>query len=274
MLIKNTEEPRKMDVDPPPPVPDWVSTNILKMNSLVEDIAIEPLVEYEYDTLMMNKSTYNKSTRKLNNHRAKLKGKKLQETCTIELYVGIIDTIDAFKMYMSIGEILSHSLEDQRRENYRLTCKVEDLKYVLTLKPLFVHPLSTMKPVEVSPTLLRRIDKTYGLFQSLEAFFACNVKKRIEIVKEIFEIVSQGLKLSDRLKNVIQIVDNEIQQDIEMNEKVTNILFVYVDQLVDFPRQKEGLPLEMRMKQIKVGWNQRIDVLRSCRERLDILSYE
>ena len=43
-----------------------------------------------------------------------------------------------------------------------------------------------------------------------------------------------------------------------MNEKVTGIFVVYIDQLVDFERRKEGLPSKMRMKQIKAGWSQRI----------------
>ena len=81
--------------------------------------------------------------------------------------VGKIDTKNAFEMHMSTCEILSHSLEDQRRENYRLKSKVEELKSVLTPKPLFAQPLFVVKLVEVSPTLLHIIDKTYGLLQSL-----------------------------------------------------------------------------------------------------------
>ena len=82
------------------------------------------------------------------------------------------------------------------------------------------------------------------------------------------------MKLSDKLKNVIQIADNEIQQETETNEKFTNIFVIYVDQLVYFPIQKEGLPSEMMMKQIKDGSNQNIDVFFSCHERIDILSHE
>ena len=156
------------------------------MNSLAEEISNHPLVEYEDDTLMMNNSTYNKSTRKLNIHRAKLKRKKLQEMCSTEVDVGKIDTIDSFEMHMSTSEILSHSLEDQRRGSYWLKRKVEQIKFVLTPKPLFAQHLSGMKLVEVSPTLLHRIDKNFRLFQILQAFVMQNVKKRIEIFEEFF----------------------------------------------------------------------------------------
>ena len=91
-------------------------------------------------------------------------------------------------------------------------------------------------------------------------------------MEEIFENISHGLRLSDQIRNLIQIANNEIKQGTEMNEKVTGIFFVCVDQLVDFQKGKEGLPSKMRMKQIKSGWSQRIEVLHSCRERPDLLS--
>ena len=107
----------------------------------------------------------------------------------------------------------------------------------------------------MSPYLSLRIDKTYGLLQSHHAYVAQNVRKGLEIVEEIFEIISHGLGLIDQIRNLIQIADNEIKQDIEMNEKVTGIFSIYVYQLVDFQRRKEGLPSEMRMKQIKASWS-------------------
>ena len=51
-----------MDVDSLTKVPDWVSTKILKINSFFEDIATQPLVEYDDDTLLVNKSTYDRTT--------------------------------------------------------------------------------------------------------------------------------------------------------------------------------------------------------------------
>ena len=123
----------------------------------------------------------------------------------------------------------------------------------------------------MSPNLSFKIDKTYGLLQSLCASVTQNVRKRLEIVEEIFEIISHDLQLSEQIRNLIQIADNEIKQDIEMNEKVASIFSVYVDQLVDFQRRKEGLPSDMRMKQIKSGWSWKIELLHSCRETLDLL---
>lgn len=76
-MIEIQDEAEKMDMDSLLEVPDWVSTKILKINSFVEDIATQELVEYDGDTLLLNKSTYDKTTWKLNVQKAKVRGKKL-----------------------------------------------------------------------------------------------------------------------------------------------------------------------------------------------------
>lgn len=78
----------------------------------------------------------------------------------MEVDVGRMDTVDAFNMHMSKGGILAHSLEDRKRDNARITRRVEELESILTPKPLLT---TIVKPIEVSPTLSLRIDKTYGL---------------------------------------------------------------------------------------------------------------
>lgn len=90
-MIDIKDESEKMGMDSLPEVLDWVSTKILKINSFVEDIATHPLVEYDDDTLLVNKSTYDQTTRKLNLQNPKVKGKKLQEVCAIEVNIGRID---------------------------------------------------------------------------------------------------------------------------------------------------------------------------------------
>lgn len=76
-MIEIQDEAKRMDVDSLPEVPNWFSNKVLKRNSLVEDIATQPLVEYDVDTLLVNKSTYARTTQRLNVQKAKVKGKKM-----------------------------------------------------------------------------------------------------------------------------------------------------------------------------------------------------
>ena len=117
LIIEIQDEVERMDMGSLSEVPNWVSTKIPKINSFFEDIATQSLVEYDDDTLLVNKPTYDRTTRKLNVQKSKVRGKKLQEVCVTEVYVGRIDTTDAFEMHMTLGEILTHSLEYQKREN-------------------------------------------------------------------------------------------------------------------------------------------------------------
>ena len=75
-MIEVQDKAKRMDVDSLLEVLDWVSTKILKINSFVEDSTTQPLIEYDDDTLLVNKSTYDRTTRRLNVQKAKVKGKK------------------------------------------------------------------------------------------------------------------------------------------------------------------------------------------------------
>lgn len=93
----------------------------------------------------------------------------------MEVDASRINIADAFKMYLTTCEIFAHLLEDQKRQNTRLKRKVEELESILTPKPLFSQPISTVKPIEMSPTLSLRIDKAYELLQNLREYVAQNV---------------------------------------------------------------------------------------------------
>ena len=77
MMIEIQDEAERRDVDSLCQVPNWVSTQIIIINSFFEDITTQPLVEYDDDKLLVDKSTYDRTTRKLNVQKAKVRGKKL-----------------------------------------------------------------------------------------------------------------------------------------------------------------------------------------------------
>lgn len=119
----------------------------------------------------------------------KIKGKHVKETWGSEIEVKTVDPNEVMYLHRSTGEALSHTMDDQGKESSQLKHKIYELEVNLSPRSLFARPLTIVQPMEDSLSHSRKIEKITWLLAGFRAFVANNIKGRIDIIFEDYEVL-------------------------------------------------------------------------------------
>ena len=91
------------------------------------------------------------------------------------------------KINIDIGKALSHTMDNQGKENAQLNQRIAKLEAEINPRPFFDKPLMIFWPMEDSPIHSRKFKKIAPLLASIHAFVMKNIKGRVDISYESFE---------------------------------------------------------------------------------------
>jgi hypothetical protein len=113
--------------------------------------------------LTLHNTKYNKETRKLQIEKIHVKNKKVTNKWSSEGGVSRVGPYGILKLHLTTEDALVHSIIELALENIRLKNSISELEDALSLRPLFVEPLSIIvleTVMEGTPSTSSKVKKS------------------------------------------------------------------------------------------------------------------
>jgi hypothetical protein len=220
----------------------------------------------EEESLTLHNASFDKELKKLVFQHVNSRGKRVKDS-TMDLRG--VPTSKLSKIHMVTGNSLDISIDDMEAENERLKNKVRELENALMPPPIFAKPLAFVQPGMNPDDLPESSSKWRGtpsLLVAVRKFVEENIKKRMSLVLEAWDISNNIMTFGSRLhsfKEYLQ-VDYENDEGFYKNELTTFILKIM--NMTELKIKEENFPSQARVKQLKACWIKKIKTLKELLE--------
>jgi hypothetical protein len=167
------------------------------------------------------------------------------------------------------------SVDEMENENANLKERVKELENALMPPPIFSSPIATMQPwksFDRTPESSSRLRGTSSLLVAVRRYVGENIKKRMSLVLETWELANNFISLGSRMTNLRQYLQVDLENDEEFYKGVVTTFVMKVSNMSELKRKEEDLPSLVHIKQLKACWIKRIKCLKEILVDLDTLS--
>jgi hypothetical protein len=168
------------------------------------------------------------------------------------------------EFHEATSEALKYSIDEIEKENLILKEKVKELEKYFLPRPLFVEPITTIQPLcslEDVPETSSRLKGSSSLLMVVRKYIGDNIKRRIALILEIWELATNSTTLSTRVLHFKEYLQKDLENDEIFYKEVVGTFSAKVLSLSDIHRREQNIPSKARLKQINACWLKRIKCL-------------
>ena len=178
-----------MEVKESVEIPNWEAPWLVESKALIDELSQEgPLFSHD-NFITLHHVNYYKYSKKLLFKWVKVKGKHVTVTWGSNIEIKNANHIDVMELHRDTGEAFVHTLDDQEKQNTCLKQIIVELEVDISPKSLFSQPLSIIQPIEDSLGNSWKFDKITKLLTGVQSFVVKNIKRRIDITHEAYEVL-------------------------------------------------------------------------------------
>jgi hypothetical protein len=255
-----------MEVDAEEEEFDWAMHKYCwKNREITQELACQEPLIFEEESVTLHHMDFNKESKKLLIEKINLKNKKVVEKWNSEIDLQGVKPSKVMQFHEATREALKSSINEIEIENQILKEKIRELENALLLKPLFVEPIATIQPLntlEDIPEYSSRIRGASKLLITIRQYIGENIKKRISLIFEIWELGTSSTILSSRITNFKEYLQKDLDNDEKFYQEVVGTFSTKISNMNDMQRREQNLPSKIRLRQINVGWLKMIECLK------------
>jgi hypothetical protein len=120
------------------------------------------------------------------------------------------------KFHQATGDALKYSIDEQEKENLVMKKRIKYLEDALVPQPLFVEPIYAIRPLNVLediPESRSRLKGASSLLTTIRKYVGDNIKKRVTLILDIWELASSSTTLSMRILNFKEYLQKDLEND-------------------------------------------------------------
>jgi hypothetical protein len=153
--------------------------------------------------------------------------------------------------------------------------KLKELEKSFLLRPLFVEPITSIQPFCRLEDVLETNSRLKGssiLLMASRKYIGDNIKRRIALILEIWELARNSTTLSTRVLHFKEHLQKYLENDERFYKEVVGTFLAKVLSLSDIHRREKNIPSKTRMKQINACWLKIIKFLREMLSKCDVIN--
>jgi hypothetical protein len=117
-----------------------------------------------------------------------------------------------------------------------------------------------------------RLIGTSSFLNVIRRYVGENIKKRVYLVIDTWELVNNLISLGSGMTNMRQYLQENLENNEEFYKGVITTFVMKVSNMSELKRKEEYLPSFVPIKQLKTCWIKRIKCLKEIMANLDTLS--
>jgi hypothetical protein len=145
--------------------------------------------------------------------------------------------------------------------------RVKELEYTLMPPPILASPLATIQP----RTSYLKLKGTSSLLVAVRKFVEENIKKRMSLILEAWDIGSNIVSFGSKLNSFREFLQSDFKNEEGFYKDVVTTFILKVSNMTDLKRKEEYFPSPARVKQLKACWIKKIKILREILDDCDVV---
>jgi hypothetical protein len=122
---------------------------LIERRTIAKELACEEPIVFEEEYVTLHHVAFNPSSKKLQIEKVNMKNKKVVEKWNSEIDIVGVKPSKVLEFHQATGDALKYSISEQEKENLILKKIIKELEDALFPKPLFVEPISTIRPLDI-----------------------------------------------------------------------------------------------------------------------------
>jgi len=137
------------------------------------------------------------------------------------------------KIYKIIGDALDVSIDEMEAKNAQLKERVKELEYTFMPPPILASPLENIQP----RTSYLKLKGISILLVAVIKFVEKNIKTRMSLILEAWDIGSNIVSFGSKLKSFIEFLQSDFKNEEGFYKYVVNTFILKVSNMTNLKRK-------------------------------------
>lgn len=172
-----------------------------------------------------------------------LKNKKVVEKWNSEIDLHGVLPSKIMQFHEVVGEEFKSSIGEVEIENWLLKERIKELDISLRSKPNFFKPTATIQPLntfEDISTYSSQIRGASKLLVAIRQYVGKNIKKRISLIFEIWELATIFTILYSRITNFKEYLQTDLENDEKFYPEIVGTFSTKISNINDMQRREKN----------------------------------
>jgi hypothetical protein len=165
-------------------------------------------------------------------------------------------------------DALDNSIGGLEAENIKLKERIKELEDALMPLPLISSPLAIVGPT----TPATKLKGSSSLLTSARSFMGNNIKKRMALITEAWEISKNMISFGSRVHAFHEYSQAELKNEEGFYLDSVVPFGIKVSNISNLKRREEDLPSPSRIKQLNACWKEKIknlnNIVQACNQAI------